>query len=172
MPLPAGRFFPSGRMLMSHWARSAWLIGRPRCGLSVRAAPTPAASTTTQAAIARSRVDMPHLALAVDRPARDGVVVVAREAAHRGRLGGLPALCHELLAGRLRVAGLVPCAALQDCGSAVPAPRHAEAGEGLGQSRLVERSFRPALAAIGGHENFCDPPSAGIGDAGNLVEAG
>src|SRR5215470_14807959 len=102
-----------------------------------------------EAAIARSRVDMAHLTLAIDRPARDGIEVVAREPEHRGRLGGLPALCHELLAGRLHVAGFVPCPALQYCGATVPAPRHAEAGKGLGQSRLVERSFRPALSAIG-----------------------
>src|ERR1051326_1004445 len=135
-----------------------------------------------QAAIARlridipridiSRIDMAHLALAIDRPARDGVEVMAREAAHRGHLGRLPALGHELLAGRMRVAAFVPGPALQDRGAAVPAPRHAEAGEGFWQPRLVERGFRPALAAIGGDEDLCDPPVARIGDAGNLVDAG
>src|SRR5262249_6114688 len=113
---------------------------------------------------------MAHLTLAADRPAGDGVEVVAREGAHRGRLAGLSALGHELLAGRLRVAGLVPGPALQDRGTAVPAPRHAEPGEGLRQPRLVERGFRPALAAVGGDENLRDPPIARIGDAGDLVD--
>src|SRR5262249_4430806 len=162
-------------MLMSHSARSAWLTGRPRCGDSARAAP--AASASMQAAMARSRmdvlrVDMAHLALAIDRPARDRIVVVAREAAHRGRLGGLSAPGDELLARGLRVSALVPGTALQDRGSAVPAPRHAEAGEGFRQPRLVERSFRPALAAVGRHEDLCDPPVARIGDAGDLVDTG
>src|SRR5215472_16838137 len=147
-------------MLMSHSARSAWLIGRPRCGDSARAAQAPLASASMQAAITRSRVSMVHLALAIDRPAGDGVEVVAREGAHRGRLGGLSALGHELLAGRLRVAGFVPGAALQDRGAAVPAPRHAEAGEGFWQPRLVERGIAPALAAVGGDGDFCDPPIA------------
>src|ERR1051326_4965985 len=93
-----------------------------------------------QAAIARlridipridiSRIDMAHLALAIDRPARDGVEVMAREAAHRGHLGRLPALGHELLAGRRRVPAFPPGPALQDRGPPAPAPPHPKGGEG------------------------------------------
>src|SRR5579871_2011265 len=162
---------------MSHGARSAGVIGFPRFGFksgpSASAAPA-AAIAMMPAAIARIadlRIDMPDLSLGVDRPTGDGVVVLAGEREHRWRLGGLAALRYELFAGRLHVAGLVEGAALQDRGAAVPSPRHAEAGEGLGQPRLLEGCLGPALAAVGRHQDLGDPSSAGIGDPGNLVDA-
>src|SRR5579884_2207755 len=104
-------------MLMSHSASSAWLTGLPRWGDSARTAPATSAtmpSASTNRRVGLLGVDMPHLALRSHRPARDGIEVVTREAEHRRRLGGLSAPCHELRAGRLRVAGLVPGPALQD----------------------------------------------------------
>ncbi len=88
------------------------------------------------------------------------------------RLLGLAALRDELGAQRLRVAGLVPGAALQHRGAAVPAPRHAEAGERLGQHRRLQRRLRPALAAVRRDHDLGDTAGPRIGDAGNLVVAG
>src|ERR1700722_19879901 len=165
LPLPGGRLLPSGRMLMSHAAKSFGLIGLPSRGLSARAA-APSASTRP-AAIASLRIDMLHLALGVDAPARHCIEVVAGESEHRRRLGGVAAPRHELLPRRLRAAAFVPGAALQHRGAAVPPPRHAEAGEGLRQPRLVERRLAPALAAVGGDHHLVDAAVAGIGDAGD-----
>src|ERR1700677_3639510 len=109
----------------------------PRRGFSARTAPAPIAHARTQKPIATLRINMPHLALRTDLPTGDGVEVVAGEAANRRRLRSLSALGHELLPGRLHVAAFVPRPALQDCRSAVPAPRHAESGKGLGQPRCV-----------------------------------
>src|SRR5580692_1761884 len=171
LPLPGGRLVPSGRMLMSHSARSLWLTGLPRFGVSAKAAPPPIASAKAQVALRRSRIDMPDLTLGIHAPPGDGVEVVAGKAERRRRPRSLSALVHELVAGRLHVAALVPRPALQDGRSAVPAPRHAKACKGLRQPRLVECCFAPALAAISGDDNFRNPPVAGISDAGNLIEA-
>src|ERR1700678_1893288 len=58
LPLPGGRLVPSGRMLMSHGARSDWVIGLPRPGPSASATPAPNASATTPAAIDNLRIDI------------------------------------------------------------------------------------------------------------------
>src|SRR5262249_57169304 len=91
--------------------------------------------------------------------------------ADRRRALGLAALGEERGAARLLIAGLVDGAALQDGGAAVPIPRHAEAGEGLAQHRRLQRRLRPALAAVGRDLDLADAAVAGIGEAGNLVEA-
>src|SRR5262249_57552525 len=130
---------------MSHAAMSAWLIGRPRLGVSACAATSAAASAATASAILR--VDMLDLPLLADGPAGDAVPMLVREAQHVRHLLGFAARRHELGARGLHVAGLVPGAALQGGGSAVPAPRHAEARERLGHHRRLPRSPPPPPAA-------------------------
>src|SRR5215831_20428291 len=73
VPLPAGSPVPSGRMLMSQGAMSASEIFAPRPGDWAKAAAEP---RRRAAAIRRSCVDMFHLPLTVDRPAREAVVVL------------------------------------------------------------------------------------------------
>src|SRR5262245_66495783 len=150
---------------------SASAIGLPSPGVSAAADPAPKASTTARARTGL-RIDMLDLPVALDAPARDAVVVLVGER-QRGchRLLGLAARGHELGARRLYVAGLVPGAALQDDRLAVPAPRHAEAGERFGKDRLLQRGLCPALAAIGRNHDLGNASVARIGNAGHLVEA-
>src|SRR5215475_10891971 len=129
VPLPGGSPVPSGRMLMSHAAISAGSVSFPRPGPSARTGLEASARTTTR--LGNLDVDMPHLALAVHRPARDAVVVLVRETQDWRDLLGLAAHGHELGTGWLHVAGLVPRAALQYGRTAIPAPGHAEPSEGL-----------------------------------------
>src|SRR5437870_7940404 len=156
-------------MLMSQSARSASVIGLPSPGASAATA-TPAATTkaneTTSAKLLP--IDMLGLPFAVDGPARDDVHVPHREGCHRNVDFGLPAFGEHLGAGRLHVASLVPGAALQDHRLAVPAPRHAEAGQRLGEHWRVERGLAPALAAIGRDHHPRNAAVARIGEAGNL----
>src|SRR5207244_11279880 len=77
------------------------------------------------------RVNMFHLPIALDRPRRDAVVVLAREARYGGNLRGLAARGHDLGAGRLHVAGLVPRAALQHPRTPTTPPGHAQARTAL-----------------------------------------
>src|SRR3989442_9469076 len=147
VPPPGGKPVPSGMMLMSQAAISAALIGFPRFGPSAKAALE--ASASTRAEPRSLCVNMGDLAFAVDRPARGAVVVLAREGRDgRARLR-LAALGHDLRAGRLHVAALVPRAALQDRRPAIPVPGHAEPRERLAHYRLLQLSVNPALAAIG-----------------------
>src|ERR1700693_5356844 len=143
VPLPGGRPVPSGMMEMSQAARSEGLTGLPRLGPSAKAAPAARANASETVLSESLRIDMLDLPFGVDRPAGDGIEVLARERQDRWRLRGLTARGHELRPGRLRVAGFIPGAALQDGGTAVPAPRHAEAGEGLGQHRVLQGRLRP-----------------------------
>src|SRR6266540_4285195 len=147
VPLPGGRPLPSGRMLMSQARISDSETGCPRPGVSpaLGAAKPRARSRTGN----RLCIDMPDLPLAVDCPAGDAVEVLVRERRDRRDARRLAAHGHELRARRLRIAGLVPGAALQYRRTAVPAPGHAEAGEGLGEHRLLQRRLRPAAAAVG-----------------------
>src|SRR5450432_3118518 len=115
-------------MLISHSARSDWVIGLPSLGLCATATLVASTSAATPAANVNLRIDMLDLALGIDTPTGDGVEVMARKTADPRRLCGLAPPRHELFAGRLHVAALVPGAALQDRRSAVPSPRHAEAG--------------------------------------------
>src|SRR4051812_45124613 len=52
-PRPAGRLVPSGRMLMSHFLRSASAIGLPSPGLSAKAAPAAVDAIARQATKAK-----------------------------------------------------------------------------------------------------------------------
>src|SRR5262249_15089913 len=167
VPLPGGRPVPSGRMLMSQGAMSASVMRTPSPGESAIAAPEMSARTASSSLY----VDMLHLPLAVDRPAREAVVVLVGERERIRRLLRLAALSDEFGAQRLHVAAFVPRTALQDHRTAVPVPGHAEAGERLWQHRLLQRRLAPALAAVGGHQHLRDPALARVGDARNLVEA-
>src|SRR4051794_14755021 len=136
VPLPGGRPTPSGAMLMSQGARSAAVIGCPYLGASAASA----ALKTSASAAAKTDVlsiDMAHLALGIDPPARDGVAVLHGERGHIGRTPGWTALGNECLSCRLHVTGLVGCSALQDHRPAVPGPRNTEAGERLAQHRRL-----------------------------------
>src|SRR6266566_5080707 len=154
VPLPGGRPVPSGRMLMSQAAISDGLIGFPRFGAWAKAMLEPRASVSTTADPRSLRVYMLHLPAALDRPRRDGVVVLAREAGYGRDARGLAAHTHDLGSGRLHVTGLVPRSALQCRGTAVPTPRHAEPGERFAVHGLLQRGLRPALAAVGGHHDL------------------
>src|SRR5262249_42460464 len=135
-------------MLMSQAARSYSEIGLPRLGLCWANAGDANANRAAGAAAAKNlRIDIFHLAIAGHGPGLDHVVVVvAAVAAQRD----------ELLAARLNVSGLIGRTALQDCGPAVPLPRHAEAGHGLGEHWLLQRRKAPALATVGRHLDLGD----------------
>src|SRR5882672_4531687 len=107
VPVPAGRPVPSGMMLMSQGAMSASLIGLPRPGPSAANALT-ANRAAVVAANANLRIDMAHLPLAVDRPTRDRIEMLAGESEHRGRHGRLSTDFHEIGARRLHRAALIP----------------------------------------------------------------
>src|SRR5215813_9161487 len=138
VPAPGGRPAPSGAMLISHAAMSAAPNGLPRLGPSAAAAPATSESASQMQGITPLRIDMLDLPRAVDGPAGDGIEVLVRKRHGRRDRLQLAAVGDELGAGRLHVAGLVPGAALQDRGAAVPAPGHAETGESLAQHRLLQ----------------------------------
>src|SRR5579872_3878545 len=165
VPVPAGRPEPSGRMVISQAAISAGVIGFPRlgaCGFGAWAKATlaPKANVSMRANPRRLRVYMLDLPAALDRPTDDGVVVLADESSHRRNSRGFAARRHQLGARRLYIAGFIPCLALQHGRTAIPAPRHAEASECLVMHRFLQRRLRPALAAVGGHHNFCNAAGA------------
>src|SRR6266850_3298108 len=171
VPLPGGKPVPSGKMLMSQAVISAGSSGFPRFGAWAKTALEPRESARTKAVIGILRINMFDLPLVIDRPARDGVVVLARKSRYGRDFRRLAAQGHDLSARWLRVAGLVPGAALEDRRAAIPVPGHAEPGESLAVHRFLQRRLRPALTTIGGHHDLRNPAVARIGDAGNLVEA-
>src|SRR6266516_3288987 len=154
VPLPGGSPAPSGRMLMSQAAISARLIGFPRFSAWAKAALETRASASRTANSRSLRVYMLHLPAALDRPSRDGVVMLAWEAGHGRNPRGLAAHSHDLGSGRLHGASIVPSAALQYGGAAIPAPRHAEPAESLAVHGLLQCGLRPALSAVGGHHDL------------------
>src|SRR5438094_4278512 len=109
VPPPIGRPVPSGWILMSHAAMSAGSSGIPRFGPAARAAPEPRPSARAMAG--SLGVNMFHLPFAVDRPAREAVVVLVRECEHVRDTMGLAALGYELGGGRRSLACLVLSAA-------------------------------------------------------------
>src|SRR4051812_12264966 len=149
VPLPGGKPVPSGMAAISQAAISASVMGLPSFGVSAATATAPNVRTS-EAASKILRVNMLDLPGAADAPAREAVVVLIGEAQRVGDgFLGLAPRRHEVLPQRLRVAGLVPGAALQYGGLAVPAPRHVEARERLGMLRLAaQRGLAPALAAV------------------------
>src|SRR5450755_974041 len=161
---------PSGRMLMSQAAMAASSIGLPRLGVSANEASVIIADNNAAEKIAHLAVNMLDLPIASDAPTGDRVVVLVGKGQDRRRFRQFAARGHEFGAGRLYIAGFIPRPALQRGRAAVPAPWHAETGEGLAQDRFLKCRWRPALAAVGGDHYFLDPAGAGIGDARNLVE--
>src|SRR3954469_21343990 len=101
VPLPFGRPVPSGRMWISHAARSPWFKAVPRFGPAANVGPT---SETKM----RLGIDMAHASVRIDRPAGGAVVVLAREAERRRYARCLAALGDDLAARRLHVALVVP----------------------------------------------------------------
>src|SRR5438552_19067772 len=91
VPLPGGRPVPSGRTLISHPATSASLIGFPSFGPWAKAALNENTTTTTTKHPQRLRVDMLHLPAALNRPARDGIVMLAWVGGYRGNFRRLTA---------------------------------------------------------------------------------
>src|SRR5258707_14801917 len=142
-------------MLMSQGARSAGVIGCPNLGASAASA-TPRPSATAVAKASISRIDMAHLALVIDPPARDGVAVLDRKRRLVRRAPGRAALGEECLSRRLHVAGLVRRSALQDRGATIPVPRNTEASESFAQNRRLQRPLGPALAAVSRDLDFAD----------------
>src|SRR5579862_4604284 len=157
---------------MSQALMSASLTGLPRCGASAaNAAAGAKASMTRSAAAPGLNIDMLDLPGALDSPRREAVVMLVGKAEHVGHFLGLAAHGDEVGAQRLHGAGIVPGAAGDDGRLAVPAPRHREARERSWADRAFHRRFAPALAAVGGDQDFLDASGARIGDAGNLVKA-
>src|SRR5262249_2554873 len=148
-----GRLVPSGSTSRFHGLMSSSVMFLPRPGVSASAVPAP--NTAVSASESRRlRVDMFDLPFAVDAPAGDAVVMLVRERERaRDRPLGLAARGHELRAGRLHVASLVPGAALQHDRLTIPTPGHAEADEGLRIDRALQRGLAPALAAVGRHHH-------------------
>src|SRR5262249_81726 len=135
-------------MLMSQGARSAGVIGCPNLGASAASATLRlSASAVVKASI--SRIDMAHLALVINPPARDGIAVLHRERRDVRRTPRRAALGDECLSCRLHVAGLVCRTALQDHGATIPVPWNTEASECFAQNRRLHRRLRPALATVG-----------------------
>src|SRR5437016_12255920 len=154
VPLPAGRPVPSGRTLISQAAISAALMGLPSFGDCENAALEPRASASTTANPRSLRVHMLHLPAALDRPAGDGVVVLACEGGYGRNSGSLATRGHNLGSGGLSVPCLVPRPALQYRRATVPAPWHTATSERLAMHRLLQGCLRPALAAVGGHDDL------------------
>src|ERR1700719_5433167 len=134
-------------MLMSQRAMYAGAISCPNCGAC--------ASAGTVANIAahsasRLRVDIRRLALFIDTPAGDRIVVI--DAAQTPFRSKCPA-------HRLHHAGVVGGAALQHRWAAVPLPRRAKAHPRLRQDRALQRRRRPTLPAV---RRYLDLPDAAI----------
>src|SRR3954471_22167687 len=140
VPAPGGNPLPLGSMLMSQAAISASVTGLPRPGPSADAALAARQSASPRTPTPRLReillgVNMLDLPGAVDGPASDGVEVLVQHRSDRRHGLQLAALRDEFGSGRLQIAGIIPGAALQGRGPAVPSPGHAEAGEGLAEHR-------------------------------------
>src|SRR5262245_34415531 len=159
-------------MLMSQAAKSFGDMGCPNfCPSAAVAARQPSASVSRTMDAVLSGIDMAHLAIGVDCPARNRIEMTGENCGHGRHTFGLTALRYECRPGRLNVAGLIRRTALQDCGLPAPDPGHAEASKGLAEHRRIERSQCPAPAAIGRDLDLVDRAMARIGDARNLVEA-
>src|ERR1700735_993957 len=100
---------------MSQGARSAALMGVPKCGPSAAlAAPRPSTMAMQVTRTAFSSVDMADLAPFIDAPACDGVEVLHRKCRNIRGTVRRTAFGDECVACRLHIAGLVRGAALQN----------------------------------------------------------
>src|SRR5580692_11920891 len=170
VPAPGGNPLPLGSMLMSQAAISASVIGFPRPGPSADAALAVRQSASPRTGEILLGVNMLDLPGAVDAPAGNGIKVVVQHRPDRRSCLQFAALRDEFGSGRLQIAGIVPGAALQGRGPAVPTPGHAETGEGFAEHWLRQTRLRPAFAAVGRNHDLGDPAGAGIGEPGDLVE--
>src|SRR5215467_10964825 len=129
---------PSGSTSMFQPLMSASEMVLPRPGVSANAADPNASESARERT--RLRVGMLDLPFAVDAPGRAAVVVLIGESQRVGhRTLGLAARGDEFGAGRLRVAALVPGAADEDHGLAVPAPGHCKSRERLRVEGSLQR---------------------------------
>src|SRR4029077_2218840 len=157
---------------MSQALMSASPTGLPRWGLSAANAAAETKAHATRSAAARGlNIDMLDLPGARNSPRGEAVVMLVGKAEHVRHFLGLAAHGNEVGAQRLHGAGIVPGAAGQNRRLAVPAPRHGEPRERSRADRAFHRGFAPALAAVGGDQNFLNASGARIGDAGDLVKA-
>src|ERR1700730_11330665 len=144
LPLPLGRFFPSGvRTSMFQAAMSPSEMGLPKRGLPDWPSATP------ELAEASSRASAPapnlcdrifHLPGLAHRP-RENSVVMLHEANERA---GFRDLGH----GGLHVAGTVDGAACDLGWAAIPVPDVTEAGQGAIEDRFFQHRLAPGLAAV------------------------
>src|SRR3989442_13690794 len=125
---------------MSHPAICAAVTGWPRFGVSTVVAPAQPPTTSDTSTHARSRVDMLHLAVRLDGPGVDRVVVED---------GVGTVLGDEAVALRLDRARVVRRAGLQHGRAAVPLPGHAEERDRPRPHRRGPR-WRPPPLCTGG----------------------
>src|SRR3989442_13510927 len=111
-------------MWRSQAASSPCVIGVPRPGPAASAGPAINISSTL-------RVNMADSSRCIDAPARDAVVVLARETRNPWHARSLAAHRDDLRARRLHGALIVPRAALQHRRGGIPLPRDAKAREPL-----------------------------------------
>src|SRR5436190_11057876 len=125
VPLPLGKPAPLGGMLMSQRAISACATGSPSAGpfgCVARSLAQLVSSRTAATAAMRSRVDMMHAPVGIERPGNDRVIVEAV----RRRIARQP-----FVARRLHASLLVRRPALQHRRLALPFPRQAKAHQRL-----------------------------------------
>src|SRR6476659_6686897 len=96
------------------------------------------------------RIYMFHLAAWSDCPGCDRVEVLAWKCSDRRNLSGLASLRYKLRSCGLHISGIIPRAALQCCGAAIPPPRNTEPRESFAVDGILQRCLCPGLAAIGG----------------------
>src|SRR5262245_8885110 len=121
-------------MLMSQAAKSCGDMGCPNfCPSAAVAVPQPRERVSRTIDAVLSCIDMAHLAIGVDCPARNRIEMTGENCGHGRQSFGLTAFRYECRPGRLNVAGLIRRTALQDCGLPAPVPRHSESSKGLAQ---------------------------------------
>src|SRR5258708_25228477 len=144
LPLPLGRFFPSGvRTSMFQAAISASEMGLPKRGLPdwPSATPEPAEASSRASAPAPNLCDrIFHLPGLAHRP-RENSVVMLHEADERA---GFRDLGH----GGLHVPGAVDGAACDLGGAATPSPDRKEAGQAPLQGRSVQHRLAARLPPL------------------------
>src|SRR4051812_14195201 len=123
VPRPWGSPAPSGAMLISQGAMSAGAMGCPNCGACARAG---AAKNIPAKSARRLSIDIGQLALFIDAPACNCIVMIGAAQA---------ALRDKGCARRLHHTRVVGSATLQHCRAAIPLPWRAKAHRRLGQDR-------------------------------------
>src|SRR6185369_5691090 len=99
-PEPAGRFLPSGGMLMSDLAISSGVACRPSFGGAICAAIAAVAAIENAAQNNNLDIDVAHLAVGADRPALNSAEVEILPRRILRGLIGVRLLHHALFVGR------------------------------------------------------------------------